>query len=106
MKTKQAACVLCGGDGFVSAATARQYGRPAPDTTCPECKGRTEEEAEIGKGDTVRLIGGSISGIVEDTARWLVSGKLSMVYVRKHKKDGTPGNRYRWYAVEDVQKIS
>lgn len=32
-------CTLCGGDGYVSRETARAYGRPEGDGTCPACSG-------------------------------------------------------------------
>jgi hypothetical protein len=38
-KAKKTTCVLCGGDGYVSAETAHQFGRHLGDTTCPSCDG-------------------------------------------------------------------
>lgn len=33
-------CPLCGGEGYVSAETAANYGRHHGDTTCPSCDGK------------------------------------------------------------------
>ena len=38
--TERITCVLCGGDGYVSADTAESYGRYEGDTTCPSCDGK------------------------------------------------------------------